>query len=276
MNKARFGGMNRLTTLAIAAAALATPAFAQVSDTPSDNREVKEPRRVRLGLGAQVTPSYPGSDKVDIRPFWDISLARGSVPFEYEAADESSGIPVIRSRRFEFGPAFAIEGARRKRETGPGIDEVGLTIEAGAFANLWLSDSLRLHVEGRKGVNGHGALVGEAGVDYVARDGDNWLFSIGPRVAAGDSKYERTYFGISPTENAATGLAVHRPAGGIHSAGAAASFLYQFTPTWGITSYAKYDRLVGDAARSPLVRERGSKNQLSGGLALTYTFGGNR
>lgn len=275
MIEARFGGMNRLTALALAAAVLATPAFAQVSDTQSDSAE-KEPRRVRVGLGAQVTPNYPGSDKVNLRPFWDVSLARGSEPFAYEAADESFGVPIIRTRQFEIGPAVAIEGSRRKSETGPGIDEVGLTIEAGAFADVWFSDSVRLHVEGRKGINGHRALIGEAGVDYVARDGDNWLFAIGPRIAASDGKYQRTYFGVTPTESAATGIAAYRPGGGIHSAGATASFQYQFTPTWGIMSYAKFDRLVGDAERSPLVRERGSKNQLSGGLALTYTFGGNR
>jgi outer membrane protein len=36
--------------------------------------------------------------------------------------------------------------------------------------------------------------------------------------------------------------------------------------------YGRYERLVGDAADSPIVREFGSRNQLSGGLGLTYTF----
>jgi outer membrane protein len=37
-------------------------------------------------------------------------------------------------------------------------------------------------------------------------------------------------------------------------------------------AYAKYDRLSGDAADSPVVRELGSRSQLSGGLGITYTF----
>jgi outer membrane protein len=47
----------------------------------------------------------------------------------------------------------------------------------------------------------------------------------------------------------------------------------QLTPRWGIYTYAGLDRLVGDAADSPVVRQFGSRNQLSAGAALTFTFG---
>ena len=36
--------------------------------------------------------------------------------------------------------------------------------------------------------------------------------------------------------------------------------------------FARYERLVGDAAKSPIVREFGSRNQLSAGIGLSYTF----
>jgi outer membrane protein len=36
--------------------------------------------------------------------------------------------------------------------------------------------------------------------------------------------------------------------------------------------FARYERLVGDAAKSPLVRELGSRTQLSAGIGLNYTF----
>jgi outer membrane protein len=36
--------------------------------------------------------------------------------------------------------------------------------------------------------------------------------------------------------------------------------------------YARYERLVGDAAKSPIVRDLGTRNQLSGGLGVSYTF----
>ena len=50
--------------------------------------------------------------------------------------------------------------------------------------------------------------------------------------------------------------------------------LYQFTPQWGVQAYARYDRLQSDPADSPVTRRFGSRDQLSVGVAATYTFGG--
>ena len=48
--------------------------------------------------------------------------------------------------------------------------------------------------------------------------------------------------------------------------------LYQLDRHWGLYGYAKYERLIADAADSPIVRTIGSRNQFSGGVALTFTF----
>jgi outer membrane protein len=81
---------------------------------------------------------------------------------------------------------------------------------------------------------------------------------------------------VTQAESVRTGLAAYRPGGGIQAVGATAGFIKQLDKRWGIYSYAKYDRLVGDAADSPVVRVHGSRDQFSGGLALTYTFGGSK
>ena len=47
---------------------------------------------------------------------------------------------------------------------------------------------------------------------------------------------------------------------------------FNFNAGWGMFGFARYERLVGDAARSPIVREFGSRNQLSAGIGLNYTF----
>lgn len=260
--------MLKFVAMALAAAALLPAAAHAQAD------EAKEPRRYRVALGAQLVPRFPGAEDHKVRPLWDISTARGDDAFEFEAPDESTGITLLRAGRLEAGPSFGFEGKRKRDAVAADIDEVGFTIEAGAFANLWLTDGFRIHAEGRKGLNGHRGWIGSAGVDYVARRGDDWLFSIGPRVGLSDGRYQRAYFGVSPRVAAATGLPAYSPDGGVHSAGVTAGALYQIDRRWGVTGYAKYDRLVGDAERSPFIRTYGSRDQLSGGLALTYTFGG--
>lgn len=133
---------------------------------------------------------------------------------------------------------------------------------------------LRAYGELRQGVNGHEGAVGFVGLDYVQRDGDRWLLAVGPRVKLSDAKYRRAYFGVSQRDAAAVGIPVYRVGdNAVHSVGIAATGLRQLTTRWGLYSYLAYDRLTGDAARSPITRRLGSKNQFSAGLALSYTFG---
>jgi outer membrane protein len=236
----------------------------------------KEPRRIRVGLGAQLVPAYPGADGHSLRPLVDVSLSRGSKPFRFEAPDESFGPSLIREGGLEIGPALNFEGSRTAKDVGADLDKVPFTFEAGAFVQYAFGPKFRIRTELRKGLGGHDGWTGQAGADFVARDGDDWLFSVGPRVTVSDGRYHRAYFGVNAPEAIRTGLPAYRPGGGIQAVGATAGFLKQLTRRFGLYSYAKYDRLVGDAADSPVVRSYGSRDQLSGGLALTYTFGGSK
>lgn len=244
-----------------------SPAFAQ-------DEQPEEPRRIRVGLGAQLVPSFPGSDEVSVRPMFNLDIARGDTPFVFEAPDESIGFSLFGRGGFGFGPAFSFEGSRRASDIGAPLDKVSTTVEGGGFVQYEVGPRIRVRAELRRGLGGHNGLVGNIGADYIVRDGDNYVFSVGPRVSLSDGRYQRAYFGVTPAEAVLTGLPAFRPSGGVHAVGATAGLLYQLTPRWGIMSYARYDRLIDDAGRSPVVRRLGSRDQLSGGLGLTYTFGG--
>ena len=258
----------RIALAALPLIALAMPAQAQENEAP--------PKRTRLIIGPQLAPSWPGADQYSLGPYVDLSRERVGTEFTFEAADESFGAPLIASGKFAFGPSLGFVGKRTAADVGANLPKVGLTIEAGGFAQVSPTPNLRLRVEARRGLGGHDGFVGEVSADYIARDGDDWLFSIGPRVSLGDGKYQRAYFGVSPTAAATSGLSAHDIDGGIHAVGLTAGYLRQFSPSWGFAVYGRYDRLVGDAARSPIVRQFGSRDQPSVGVALSYTFGGDR
>lgn len=264
--------INRKSPIAflIGASSLMIIASAPARANEDDRGEAK---RTRIILGPQLSPSWPGADKFSIGPYVDLSRSPEGVPFEFEAPDESFGSPLIHSGKFAFGPAVGFVRKRTAADVGADLPKVGLSIEAGGFAQVSLTPAVRFRLEGRKGLSGHKGWVGEASADYIARDGDDWLFSIGPRVTFGDDRYHRAYFGVTPAAATASGLALYDPKGGIQSVGVTAGYLRQLGKRWGIGVYGRYDRLVGDAADSPVVRHSGSRSQPSAGIALSYTFG---
>jgi outer membrane protein len=256
-------------SLGLAAAAAATlfaapPATAQGRD-----------RLVTVGAGAQAYPRYPGSDSLSINPMPIFDLRREGEPIGFEAPDEGAGFGLLGGdSAIDFGPALQFQGKRRERDVGAAVGNVPFTIEAGAFVQARLGDSFRVRVEARRGLGGHDGWIADVGADFIARGGDTTIFSIGPRLRLSDDNYMDSYFGVTPAVAARTGLAAFDPDAGVHAVGGVAGLRHQFgaNDRWGIHAYARYDRLVGDAADSPIVTRFGSRDQFGAGLGLSYTF----
>jgi outer membrane protein len=228
---------------------------------------------VSIGGGAQIVPEYPGADSLAIFPMPIVGLRRSGTPLPVDAPDDSWGFGLLGSdSAIDFGPAIRLQSKRQEEDVGAPVGDVGFTLEAGAFVQFLLGDSVRLRAEGRKGLGGHDGWIGHLGGDFVLRDRNTYVFAVGPRVRLSDDRYQNAYFGVTPAVSAATGLPVFDTGGGVHAVGAVASLTYMLDRQWGLYAYAGYDRLVGDAADSPIVRSFGSRHQYSVGLGAFYTF----
>jgi outer membrane protein len=256
--------------LAAAASALLLPATAH-AQTYVD--EGKPDIRVRIGLGGQVKPKFIGSDEADLAPLIRVAVARGDADFRFSAPDDGFGVNLVRFGDLALGVAGNLQSARKDKDAGIAIGKVDRTVELGGFADYQLSDSFRLRAELRKGLGGHDGLVGQVGADAIVRQGDHYTLSVGPRLLLSDGRYQRAYFGVSPEAAVRTGLPVYRPSSGVYGVGLVSGLAGQIgNGPWGIVGYARYDRLVGDAGKSPFIRGYGSRDQIAGGLALSYTF----
>ena len=253
----------KMLLIAAALASASTAAVAQ-DDAPD--------LKVRIGGGAQTRPAFVGADKNDVVPLVRVNVANADNEFRFSAPDDGFGVQVFASGGFAVGPVGYLQSRRRNSDAGVPIGEVKRTIEAGAFADYVLNDSVRLRAELRKGIGGHEGLVGQIGVDKIWRDGDRYDFSVGPRVLFSDGRYQRAYFGVSPAAALATGLPAYRPGGGLHSVALASGLNVNLGGRLGLFGFARGERLVGDARRSPFIRTYGSRNQFSAGLGLNYTF----
>ena len=81
-----------------------------------------------------------------------------------------------------------------------------------------------------------------------------------------------SYFGVSSAQSEKSGLSPFDAGGGFKNVGITLGLDYVFTDSIGIGGRAQYKRLVGDAADSPIVDDKGSADQFFSGLFLTYRF----
>ena len=254
------------------AALIGAAALALLAGTPAAAQRV-----VTLGIGAQTYPQYPGADTYGIAPLPIIGLRRPDDPIAFSSGDDSAGLALLRyDSVINFGPVVHLQNKRQEEDVGAAVGDVPFTVEVGGFVSINPSRNFRLRAELRRGVGGHDGWVGSAGADIIFRDDRNYIFAIGPRVRWADNRYNDAYFGVTPAVAAATGLATLDLDGGIYAVGGVANLTYRLGRNWGVQGYAGYDRLVRDAADSPIVRNFGSRDQFSGGAGLwiEFTVGG--
>ena len=252
-------------------------AFSLLSAGPASAQDSGRGRIVSIGGGIDLTPKFPGSDEVGIGPLPYFDIRREGAPLTFEAPDEGIGMGVVGDDDgFSVGPTVRFQGKRQEEDVGAPVGDVGFTVEVGAFAQAFLAENVRIRGEARKGLGGHEGWTGDLSADFIVRDRDTYVLSVGPRARWADDDYHDAYFGVTPAVSAATGLAPFAPGGGFHSVGVVAGITHMLGRNFGIYAHAGYDRLIGDAADSPIVRTFGSRDQYSGGVALFFSFDAGR
>lgn len=230
---------------------------------------------VTLKGNLQAQPTYPGADDLSFIGYPSLSLRRAGTVERFSAPDDGLSFSFLDDSALRFGAVGRFVGGRYLQDDRRlvGLDKINWAIEPGVFVEYWPVDFLRARAEIRHGINGHHGFVADLGLDVVQSFGA-FTVSAGPRVALGDGAFTRTYFGVTPEEAVLNGqVAAYRPSGGITSVGAIASASYNWSEQWATTAFVSYDRLVGDAADSPIVQEFGSENQIGLGLTISYSFG---
>lgn len=219
-----------------------------------------------LGAGVEAVPGYFGSDEAEPGVALEFDLGYLSV------GPLSFGDPDLDAVREGFGVRgsfrYVPERSSDEFEELAGTNDVDAAFELGGgvrYARPWFE----AFAVARYGVTGHDSLVGEAGVDFIARPSDRLALRAGPRVLVGSDDYAATYFGVTDGEAASSAFSAFEAEGGLLSSGIEVGADYRLTDEWGLAATARYDRLRGDAAESPITAE---DSQFSGSLLVTRRF----
>jgi len=263
-------------SLAVVSVAISTlPAVAQQIDLrTAEARTAPRTWNVLLGGGVGVAPAFLGSKRgaASFRPI--ISIGRGVGSRWLSVGDDSNGIGLIEGENWRAGVAGRLLWERRASDHSElrGLGNVRFGGEIGGFAEFYPLNWLRVRGEIRQGVFAHDALMGDIRLDAFTRFGERWIVSAGPRVSFAGRDFTQTYLGVTAQQSLQSGLPVFKAGHGLLSYGAAAQVTYQWTARLETSAFFQATRLAGDAANSPLVKQRGSPNQFIFGSSLRWTF----
>ncbi len=252
----------RILLSAVAISTLSAAANAAEEDRLSGDDIVLE-----VGAGVAYKPKYEGAGRYIFSPQPLFKLHFLRLPNGYEIGGGSN-------QGFGFRPAF---GYRGKRQAGDapilaGLGTVSSAFELGAAVSYRM-DYLKGFVELRRGFGGHEGWVGETGLDYIFDPTPRIAVSAGPRATFASSDYMQTYFGVTAVQSTASGLPITSVGSGFKTVGIEGEVRYKLTDKVTAITGASWERLIGDAASSPIITGGGEKDQFTVRLGLTYKFG---
>ena len=229
---------------------------------------------VMVGIGGEYTPDFVGSKNGKFRPIPIFSIRRAGSIDQFRGPRDSASIALLDVGYFRAGPAFKYVSSRKsdKYSELTGLGDVKAAYELGGFVEYYPVDWLRLRSELRQGVGGHTGSVADVSADVIVPLIQRLTISAGPRFTWKSTKATAPYFGVDATQALASGLPMYDARGGAHSVGFGSQISYRINPQWEVHAYVEYEKLLGDAAGSPLVKLRGSSNQTTIGLGASYSF----
>jgi outer membrane protein len=229
---------------------------------------------VMVGAGGEYKPDFEGAKRYTFSPVPIFSIRRAGSTEQFRGPRDGASIALIAFGDLRAGPVGKFVASRTANSYSElnGLGDVKAALELGGFVEYFPVDWFRTRVELRQGLGGHHGVVADVSADVIVPVIPRFTVSVGPRFTWKSTNATSPYFGIDAVQAMATGLPAFNAKGGAHSIGAGAQVSYQVTPQWEIHSYVEYERLLGDAAASPLVTLRGSPNQTTIGVGASYSF----
>lgn len=231
---------------------------------------------VTLGADVEYGPSYPGSRHRDFSYMPSFDYHRFGQTEEYSPPDDSFGIDLINIGNLSVGPVINLRDGRSPSDDRrlEGLRRIHWGVDAGVSATYWIMpDRLRAHGELRQAISNGSGLVADLGLDVFQPLTERLVVSAGARASLANGAYMQRYFGVSAADSARNGsLPSFNADAGLKSVGLVFSASYAITPDWTFEMYDRFDRLTGDASRSPITSDIGSRNQNIIGISLTKSF----
>ena len=237
----------------------------------------------KIGVGVGMSPDYEGSDTNEAGPIlfgnyhWDsgryVALA-GTHEAGNAARLKANLISDSMSQTWELGPVLQYRMERDDVDNNrvDRMEKIDGATEIGAFVGFKSGPWAASLTFAKDASDEHDGEVTELAGSYRLPMNDNFALTFGASASYADSDYMDTYFGVNADNLGSSNLPLYSADSGWKDVGLRVAADYKLNQNWGLQGTVKYFRLMNDAKDSPLVDDVGDRNELSAGIAVTYTF----
>jgi outer membrane protein len=252
--------------------AIAADAVEQAPEPQFDaSRFEAEPKQrdwtLILGAGGIYEPTYEGGDDFEVTPVPFVVFTYGKwleidprgvtvTPFE------KNGFSVSGKVGYEMGRDEDDDDRLR------GLGDIDFAATVGAkIAYEW--QGLEVYAAVDQTIDGSESLLGTFGVEYTAPVTERFFVGAEAKATIANDKHMKAYFGVNSQQAAASGLSEYKAEAGLKRVDVSVNATYALTQNWLVRGEAGVGFLTGDAADSPIVKE---KTQPSASLFVGYKF----
>jgi outer membrane protein len=238
-----------------------------------------EPTHWEIGAGAAVRPDYEGSEDYEFVPVGTFRVTLDREAFVEFTGAKGSGraaqlrVNVVSDALVQFGPVLEFRFGRNDVDNNQvdAMNKIDPALELGGFFGFdeqgWFGGITVLAdiSDSYNGVFADGTLGYRYSFPLVTVGGD-------VVVTWGSDGYMDTYFGVGSDDAGRSGLDEYEADSDFKDVGGElfARVDIPGIEGLGLMGVFAYNRLIKDAADSPIVEDVGSENQLFGGLMLVY------
>ena len=243
--------------------------------------------QVQVGAVALLSPAYQGADEHRLRaiPLLLVDYReRLYIGQSHTGLDMAGGGYVLRTPalRWTIEVGSYLPRTHRRADALAGMDRMHTRPYLGTGL-AYLLGPVEATASIASAAEGEHDLLGTVGVATMLPLAPDWMLGVGTTATFGDRANVAEEFGVTATEAARRrGLLesgdprlrtgddrIYAPGGGMKELGANFALLHPMSSRTTMVAFGRLGRLQGDAAESPLVRNR---TTMSSGVAVVYAL----
>jgi outer membrane protein len=253
------------------------PAYAQTTGSAIEVPGVRNFVAAAVGM----VPDYLGSNDYTVGAAPAGVIRFGDTDRYVRLLVTDINVNLIDSPNWSFGPALNYRLGRSDVDDNAvdNMSDIDGTFEVGAFGGwTWVGDDDPRHrfsvgTEVLYDVGGeHEGYLISGSVRYYQPVLKPLTLSIGAALTYGSGDYMDTYFGVNAGNVGSSGLSAFNADSGLRDVRVPLMAIFSFNEHWHASGGVIYTRLLNDAADSPVVDQRGSKDQFFAGVGIAYSW----